>query len=74
MNGQPESRNSNTNQDIYTINMRQRDRIMAAAYLARSEYLAELLLNASRSLSKLATSLMQSITHRKPSHNSWFAP
>ena len=74
MNSQKTAHDSNPDQDLYTINLSQRDRIMAQAYLARSEYFAGVLVKAFSSLAKLATSLRQSITHSKPSHNSWFAP
>lgn len=73
MNSQQASRNCNPGSDLYSINMKERDRIMAAAYLARSEYLATLVLKATHALAKLATVLTTRPGHGTASTKSWFA-
>lgn len=51
--------------DLYAVNMTEKDRIMAAAYLARSQYLAELLLKAAGALKKLAAAFMEGVASTK---------
>lgn len=73
MNSQQASRNSNPSTDLYTINLKERDRIMAVAYLARSQYLASLFLKLTSALAKLATALTEKLGHRAASTKSWIA-
>lgn len=59
--------------NLYTINWTERDRIMAAAYLARAECFAELFLKAGGALARQATALKDALRQGAASTKQWFA-
>jgi len=72
MNTQKTAPDSVRNDDLYSINLQHRDRIMAEAYLSRSLYLGGLLRKAAKSVAKLLTTLTDKPSHGHSAH--WFAP
>ena len=57
----------------HTIDFSERDRLMAAAYRARSEYLAEVVLRAARALTRLPSVLAERLGRGKLATKAWLA-
>ena len=73
MNGNQANAEANPGVASYTVSFYERDRLMAAAYRARSEYLAELVLSATRALAKLLRVLAEKLGRGKHATKAWFA-
>ena len=73
MNGNQANGRANPGVVPYTVSFYERDRLVAAAYRARSEYLAELVLRAARALTGLFRVLAERLGRGKLATKAWFA-
>ena len=73
MNSNQAGRNPNPEDALYTIDLFERDRMLVAARLARSEYAVELLFGAARTLKNLAVSVAEKLRHGTTSRKSSFS-